>query len=351
MFEQIDRFTDAATSKQRWGTFCRAIGTELREHSFIVGASGVEHPVQAIGVDDPGKRVVIISAEPNPRVAAMVQGDVQATLPGTRVIVARPLAVDLTTIARHLIANFSIRSLQVDDLAAWAARFNALNEKKQSRAMKRQVNRLIVPALDIYSNISYPVVIQIVSLIQQAAAMDWSTLVNVETKTLNLEGFADKDNLALDLKYGVCPVPLYEFSRADWALMAAPKEYGDFAERLKELGIYQYFFPPADELALGLIDRGLRRNGEIISTIENAVELGHPIAAGSILDTANLREVLDGLASAGYIAEGEHGVELSPDGETTRSTIRYRPREGLISKLISRFSVSIDISLKDVFKG
>lgn len=82
-----------------WSSFSAAIGTELRPATTIRGSSGLDHPVQAIAVDDKYKRVLIISAEQNARVAALMQGDVQATMPDVRVLVARPVVVDLGAIA------------------------------------------------------------------------------------------------------------------------------------------------------------------------------------------------------------------------------------------------------------
>lgn len=77
---------------------CRAIGAELRENTTITGASGLEHQVQAIAVDDKGKRVIAVVPEPNARIARLMQSDIQATVgSGVNVIVARPHIVDIAS--------------------------------------------------------------------------------------------------------------------------------------------------------------------------------------------------------------------------------------------------------------
>ncbi|OWK19862.1 hypothetical protein AJ88_38125 [Mesorhizobium amorphae CCBAU 01583] len=68
----------------------------------IQGASGLTHEVQAIAVDDKGNRVILISSDPNPRTAALMRIDVQSTMPDAKVLVARPLAVDLAFAARFM---------------------------------------------------------------------------------------------------------------------------------------------------------------------------------------------------------------------------------------------------------
>ncbi|MBN9552785.1 MAG: hypothetical protein J0H31_29020 [Alphaproteobacteria bacterium] len=83
-----------------WEAFCSALGTDYRKAKEIVGASGITH--QAIGVDDKGKRVVLVSGDSNPRIASLMRVDVQATMPDVRVLIARQLALDLAHTARKM---------------------------------------------------------------------------------------------------------------------------------------------------------------------------------------------------------------------------------------------------------
>jgi hypothetical protein len=86
-----------------WGAFGRALGAEPRTSRTIRGVSGLDHLVEGISVDDKGNRVIVFAAEPNPRVAALMQVDIQATMPTARVLVARPIAFDFAAIARGLV--------------------------------------------------------------------------------------------------------------------------------------------------------------------------------------------------------------------------------------------------------
>src|ERR1700730_11518509 len=64
-------------TKQFWDVFGRALRAEPKDYLTIRGSSGLDHFVEAIFVDDKSKRVIIVSAEPNPRIAALMRVDVQ----------------------------------------------------------------------------------------------------------------------------------------------------------------------------------------------------------------------------------------------------------------------------------
>src|SRR5436190_1391131 len=103
---------DEFATKEIWKSISSAIGVEMREATSIRGSSGQDHPVQAIAVDDKTNRVVIFSAEQSPRIAALMQADVQATLPGVHVLVARPVIFDLSEIARRVVEKSGDLNLQ-----------------------------------------------------------------------------------------------------------------------------------------------------------------------------------------------------------------------------------------------
>jgi hypothetical protein len=49
-----------------------------------------------------------------------------------------------------------------------------------------------------------------------------------------------------------------------------------------------------------------------------------------------------------YVIEGERTLEVTEAGKSIRETLKFKPRESLISKIINQFSVKID--LKDLLK-
>jgi len=101
-----------------WSTFATAIETELLEGNELTGVSGLTHRVDAIGVDDRRSRLVVASAEPNPRVAALMQVDIQATMPGTMVIVARPIAVNFPSVDRRIAKQLGTATIDINAMSA-----------------------------------------------------------------------------------------------------------------------------------------------------------------------------------------------------------------------------------------
>jgi hypothetical protein len=59
----------------------------------------------------------------------------------------------------------------------------------------------------------------------------------------------------------------------------------------------------------------------------------------------DIPDVLEVLKDLGYFAEGEHGIEVSPAGQISRMTIKYRPRESLLAKLINRCTLNANVSV------
>ena len=120
--------TDDLDTKQIWKSLSSAISIEMREATSIRGSSGQGRPVQAVAVDDKTNRVVIFSAEPSPRIAALMQTDVQATLPDVHVLVARPVIFDLSEIAR--------RVAKQTDIHALATLLTQMSTKQKKRAQQ-----------------------------------------------------------------------------------------------------------------------------------------------------------------------------------------------------------------------
>src|SRR4051812_10633431 len=83
-----------------WPTISKALGAEFREGKTAVGLSGIEHRFDAIAVDDATRRVILFSSELNPKIAALTQVDVQSAMPDLKVLMARPLAFDLSILVR-----------------------------------------------------------------------------------------------------------------------------------------------------------------------------------------------------------------------------------------------------------
>ncbi|MDN4633542.1 hypothetical protein QCD71_18635 [Sphingomonas sp. PsM26] len=328
-----------------WSTFARALDTELREDTVIRGSSGLEHEVEAIAVDDHHKRVIIVSAEPNPRMAAMMQVDVQATMQDAKVLVARPVAIDLPEVLRRIVQPLGLTEIDIAKARVW------LHSLKDNRAENDQlvaglgVDTALVGSFAMVDTM--PAMPQILSLVAQAGQLPWSDIGKIfgetaATGSLDLSALLATDSLGADLHAGICPIPLFEFSPTDIDMFLRGDDIDAVRTRLKGLGIHQYFYPSRDQLALGLIDQGLHAGAEVATIGEIAPALGHPFGESELVDKTNdFVGTLAALKEAGYVAEGELGIEIGESGRTMRSTIKVRPREGLLTKLINRVSVSL----------
>lgn len=78
--------------------------------------------------------------------------------------------------------------------------------------------------------------------------------------------------------------------------------------------------------------------------------MGHPFGGLEIVQEGrDLNQVIENLKAQGLAVEGEFGIELTEAGRVVRSTVAYRPREGIFSKIARIVSVKVDLSLKDLF--
>lgn len=336
-----------------WETFFKALSVEYRPHTEIAGDSGIMHQVEAIGVDDKTNRVVIVAAEHNPRSAALLRVDVQAMMPKAKILVARPLAIDIAYTSRSLFTTKSggIDLNKVIELGTILGSGNSAQtmlDTAYGPTLKKLISEMGRSKLPLKSHI--------LSVIEQIAYINWEKIKN--------EGFSDAvsiayevirqfnqiDNLAEDRMSGICPVPIYELTEDDWELFASGKNVDEVRERLKALNIYQYFFPPADTVALGLIDRDIGLEEQIQRGFEFADQGGHIVTQNELIpDAKDLPELLEGLKSGGYIAEAEYSLETTEEGRTARQTIKVRPRESFVSRIVNRINISASFSPRDIF--
>lgn len=343
-----------ASTRQIWKAFAAAVGADLREDTTIRGISGLEHKVQAIAVDDKTRRVVIVAAEADPRMAALVQVDVQASMPEAKVLIARPIAIDISLMARKMLEPFNVGEIDFDKARQF---LDQLKDKNQDTT-----NALIGPLTEsgatniqnIFENVQLPAVDQIVSVISQASILPWQDILEMfnesaKSGTLDLRAFLSRDTITADLQAGICPIPLYNFSESDFDLFLDGRRIDECRERIKSLGIYQYFFPPPDQLALALVDEGIGQRDAILDDAKMAPEMGHPFGDAEVVESAvEMKDLVDSLRDKKLIVEGEFGFEITPAGKSVRGLVKFSPREGLVTKLLNR--ITINFSPTDLIK-
>jgi hypothetical protein len=336
----------AATAEQKqqfWRSFILAAQAEPREALEIKGASGLTHSVVAIGVDDIRRRIIMISSEPHPKAAALAQADIQAANSSYQVILARPVTINFARFAAALAVFLGSDTLHTDD-------FSRLHQAASDQD----------PTLtSIFSQIPG------VLTGRDWAAVDWTaewqegiqqlshlsvdfsnpTPADPRNAQINvfLKGLLNFEPTQADRLLGNCAVPLYEFSAADAEVLHRGTNIEAVRDVLRRLHLLQYFFPPPDQLMLGVAEDGVKRT-TLSRTITQSPKVGHPLGEFEVLDNSTrVEDVIDSLIERKLLVEGEIGYELSDSGHTIRAAVRFKPREGLLAKLSRLLSLKIDI--------
>jgi hypothetical protein len=169
------------------------------------------------------------------------------------------------------------------------------------------------------------------------------------TQIIKLGNLVALDPAEVDRRVGLCSVPLYELSDAEAEAFQRNEDIGQIQEALKRINVFQYFYPPSDQLALALVDSNVAAPSAILENLQFSSDIGHPLAEPELLSRGTpTGELLYALEEKGYCVEGEFGLELTDKGRVTRATLRFKPREGFLAKLSRLFSIKLD--LKDLFK-
>lgn len=361
-----------------WNSLLRATEAEPKFVNSIRGQSGLIHPIVAIGIDDKRKRAIVISGESDPRVAAMAQTDLQAAMPDVKVIMARPNPINLGGVAKIVSSALNEVTIQFGEreqrwieqgeeaVREQASKFLALygNEIGQYVFLPAQfalVNRIALWQ-ELIKQLSLVEIQNTPASFQEKG--NGKKRKNTKRRTQNkgftfpvalgLSSLMALDPAALDRQYGICSIPLYEFSQEEVEILHSGKDKEYVNVILRKHDVLQYFFPPPDELAIGLVDLNPQPVTEIVNRLVKVPELGHPFGGFEFLDNSvgkfTMVELIDNLKNKGFLVEGEVGIELSETGRTLRTTARFRPKEGLLQKISRIFSVSVNLDLKDLFK-
>jgi hypothetical protein len=317
--------TAASPNPAIWRIIGLALNAEPREQLVLRGASGIDHQFEGLSVDDKNRRLILVLAEPDARVAALVRSDIQSTMADTNVLVARPIIFDLGAMARGLVSRFGGVSVEVGQVVSFFKAMENLPIEQKDEVFQEIVGDLARPIAAAVKNVTLPTLNQIIGVLQQAAHFDWSPIMKggwtTESKSvLSLEALAALDNIANDRRNGVCAIPLYQFEERDWELLMSATRIDDVRARLSELGISQYFFPSPDQLALGLIDQGVMEGRQVSEIVRAAPDTGHPLGSLEILQRGDIGALCEELAAQGLVAEGEFGFELSETGVLSAPT-------------------------------
>jgi len=327
----------------------RAAETEPRGPTIVRGATGLPHPVYSVGVDEVRRRLLIVSKERDARSAALVHADIQAAVAPVRVLLARVVGTSVAEAIQSLAGGPDWRKQLFSSVAEQRSRSDLAILGFKAYDAGGITENLIT---DFFLNVemrgsSTGAPAQSFILLYGPGAKFHKSQTAQEQ--FNIARQLAEDETALDRQLGICPLPLYRFSPEEIELFHQGKDLEAMRNLLRREHVLQYFFPPPDHVALGLIERSSLAAAEVNEHLAQPPELGHPFGEPELTPAdVSLAKVVDALQDRGLAVEGEMGMELTPEGKSVRATVRFKPREGFISKLLNRISVSLD--LKDLFR-
>jgi ribosomal protein S6E (S10) len=335
-----------------WPSLLSAVGAEPRDLPSLRGASGINHEFAAVGADEKGRRLVVISGESDAAGAAMAQADIQAAMREVSVIVARPIVIDLASVGKSIEQTSGKPILTAGNITQLQQAQEAKDEALQAQ-LSEQMAEWFGPLAQQIANAravgSISFLQGLGQLMEQLTKMKWQMPGDDPAAVI-----ADFSKLLTasaphtDSQLGVCGIPVYEFSSDELEVIHSGSDHDAIQTILRDHDIIQYFYPAPDQTALGLIDRGQHSLDSIGEISQVAPEIGHPYGSSEIVNASELPALIDELQERKLLVEGEFGYELTAEGEQQRATVRFKPREGLISKIINR--VTVKVNLKNIIR-
>lgn len=340
------------TEKPVWNSFARALEAELREFPKIRGASGIEHNFEALAIDEMTKRLILISSDPNPRVAALAQIDIEQSMPDYRVLVARPIAFDVPEIFKRILAESGTATINISQQLKAIEKFERKQKKSRDAVMDKLFrSKGIEIMLDAIKHSLVPLNKEIVTIVEQLSNLDWSNVLGTlkgeqSNATIDLSAFASIDTAQIDRKLGICPIPIYEFLQEDMEILKSD-DIDSVTSLLLRKGIYQYFYPSTDELALGLVDGGVSTAPDLRTGFMKTNAAGHLIREPNFSGAKEVLALIDSLKERGMAVEVEGTLQIADAGAEFRATVKSKPMEGLIFKyfrqITNRFGFNFDL--------
>ncbi len=337
-----------------WNNIILATEAEPRDVTSLCGASGFSHPITALGVDEKRRRVVVISGESDARTTALAQSDIQAAIPSTKVVIARPAPLNLSIAAQLFSQTLGTTKIGSEHFE-WMNANEAAFKEKISDSLTKASNFCAKSIFGEDAAMRLNVLAFAKELIQQLALLEMDLKPGADGKevTFDVSKLQMLDPVEADRNMGVCSIPLYNFTEDEAETLKSKLDVEYTKALLEEHDILQYFFPPADQLALGLVEHNKYPLDYLIDNIKKVPSEGHPFGNQEILDqNLQLESLIQELIELGLLVEGDIGVEITEEGIITRNNIKFKPREALLTKLSKVFSlqVNLDLSLKDLFK-
>jgi hypothetical protein len=99
-------------------------------------------------------------------------------------------------------------------------------------------------------------------------------------------------------------------------------------------------------VVLGLVDRGVNESRELVRSVDALPSMGHLVAPPELVNSAaTLTDLIDLLQHSNLVVEGELGLEVTPAGTQVRSTVKFRPREGVVSRVLAKLGITVNFNV------
>lgn len=334
-----------------WDGFFATLDCEVKKIKEIQGASGIRHEILSAGVDEKQKRIIIVQDEQDARILSMVQADVQAKIKNYNVLMVRPVSVNLSMAFSSAALLMGTYKLTQTDVESFSKKGEPDAVVEANKKKIEEVISLISPQIEIIQKTKPNLVSVFKEIVQQLSHLKFlGSIERNESYSIDFQELLNFNPVVFDTNLGICPIPLYDFSIAEAESFLKPGNIEENKLILQKHAIHQFFYPPADSLALGLVENENYTAKELIKHVARVPELGHPFGQNELTDIKKMNQIVDALKEKGLIVEGEFSMGITEDGKEKRMLVKFSPRESIFKRLSNLFSIKVDITLKDLFK-
>ncbi|MEO1242730.1 MAG: hypothetical protein AAFX54_12550 [Pseudomonadota bacterium] len=346
---------DSIDADKFWKSILLPLEGEVQDQKFLEGISGERHPVLAFSEDSKRKRIVAISLDFDVRIARTVQSDIQAKYSDYHVIFARPVFFETQLLVANLTSRIKKQEFTLNEIEQWMNGLGGPESDSLKARMTTEMKDFFAtapfPRKATYTQFPFLFLQYLMAAFASFRRSDFWAFLESDPppdKLISTSDFLlEAENLS-DANRGICPIPMYQMTDADLGLFQRC-DRDEIQERMSEWGLFQYFFPPRDQLALALIERGIVQSRELEYYINDAPKIGHPFGKQEILTSENSTvETIEELEAMGLTTRVEREIlQLTNEGHEVRTKIYGQPRESFTSKLLK--IVKLEISTKGWF--
>ena len=145
-----------------------------------------------------------------------------------------------------------------------------------------------------------------------------------------------------DLQLGLCAICADEFSPAEIDSLQSDENLKAIKGILRHHHLLQYFFPAPDHLALGLIERfTFKAIPQVVDQLVRAPDFGHPFGPTELMPAQySFTDMIQELEKLKLVVIEAEGLKMTEEGRQIRASVRDKPREAAVSKILNRLSAT-----------